>query len=208
MAKDKTSKRSTADLGSTDPETTDPADEPQENASPPETTPTEPPKLETAEREGDPLTDPDTFARTRAQGRTSDAAARSADIRAGDVAPDLNDAVDKPSDAGPDQYPFPPGGDVEQATVDAGSGADELQAPLSVEDWVVLGDGEDIPERLHGRRAAVIDPRDAGVPWSEDDASDTFVQVRTRDEVNATLTIPLSDVAEIVRGGRDVTVRG
>jgi len=40
-----------------------------------------------------------------------------------------------------------------------------------------------------------------------DKADEVQIVVRTRDEANATLTLPLAAV-DVVRGGRDVTVRG
>jgi hypothetical protein len=160
-----------------------------------------------ASREGlDPaLMDPDETARDRVEGRTSDAASRNADARAADTPPDINTGV-KQSDAGPDEYPFPPGGDVEVASVPDSDGEGEYMAPLEVEDWVILGEHELVPDRLVGRRAAVLDaPR---YLIAKADADKTWITVRTRDEANATLTIPLSATTEVVRGGRDVTVRG
>lgn len=82
----------------------------------------------------------------------------------------------------------------------------ELLPPINIEDWVQLGEHENIPERLVGRRAAVLEaPREMIDP---EDLEDTWITVRTRDEVNATLHIPLSAVTEIYRNGTDHTVRG
>ena len=103
-------------------------------------------------------------------------------------------------------YPFPQGGDVDVASVDPGDGKGEFLAPLEVEDWVVLGDHELIPKRLVGRRAIVTDAPRYLVPTSK--LSDTWITVRTRDEVNATLTIPLDAVTEIQKGGVSAVVRG
>lgn len=152
------------------------------------------------------LVNPDEAARERAEGRTSDAATRDADIHIDEVLPDLSAGV-KPSDGGPELYPFPQGGDVEVATVDPGNGEGEFLAPLEVEDAVILGEHELIPERLVGRRALVVDaPRHLIAVGDEEN---TWITVKTRDEVNATLSIPLSAVKEIQRGGKSVaTVRG
>jgi len=152
------------------------------------------------------LTRPEEVARERVQGRTSDAATRSADgPQIDEVPPDINAGV-KPSDGGAEVYPFPQGGDVDVASVDPGDGKGEFLAPLEVEDWVVLGDHELIPKRLVGRRAIVTDAPRYLVPTSK--LSDTWITVRTRDEVNATLTIPLDAVTEIQKGGVSAVVRG
>ena len=151
------------------------------------------------------LTDPETAARERVEGRTSDAANRSADARVGDVPPDLG-ADEKPSDGGEERYPFPPQGDVDVATVDPGNGKGEYLAPLEVEDWVVLGEHELVPDRLVGRRAIVTDAPRYLIPKDKED--EIWIQVQTRDEVNAKLTIPLSAVKEVQKGGLAVTHRG
>lgn len=152
------------------------------------------------------LTDPDKAARERVKGRTSDAANRKAGVTHAEVPPDLSDGV-KASDSGSTQYPFPPQGDVEVATVDPGSGKGEFMPALTDEDWVVLdGDHDLIPDRLGGRRAIVVDAPRYLIPV--DKLDETWVTVRTRDDVNATLHIPLSAVKEIQRGGKSPVVRG
>lgn len=152
------------------------------------------------------LTDPDKAARERVKGRTSDAANRKAGVTHAEVPPDLHAGV-KPSDAGSEQYPFPPQGDVEVATVDPGSGKGEYMPALTDEDWVVLDGSSDlVPDRLDGRRAIVIDAPRYLIPV--DKLDETWITVRTRDDVNATLHIPLSAVKEIQRGGKSPVVRG
>lgn len=151
------------------------------------------------------LTDPETAARERVEGRTSDAATRNADVHVDEVPPDIG-ANEKPSDGGVERYPFPPQGDVDVATVEPGNGNGEYLAPLEVEDWVVLGEHELVPERLQGRRARVTDaPR---YLIGKDKEDDVWISVQTRDEVNAKLTIPLSAVKEVQKGGLAVTHRG
>lgn len=153
------------------------------------------------------LTDPDKAARERAEGRTSDAATRNAELHIDEVPADINEGV-KPSDGGPEAYPFPQGGDVEVATIDPGNGEGEFLAPLEVEDQVVLdGSHELVPDRLDGRRAFVVDAPRYLVPVGSE--ANVWIEVRTRDEVNATLHIPLSAVKEVHKGGTSVaTVRG
>lgn len=96
-------------------------------------------------------------------------------------------------------------GDVEIATIPATSGADEYWPALTLEDTVVLGEHELVAERLVGRRAFIIDAPRYLVPIGSEDR--VWITVRTRDEVNATLRIPLSAVT-IERGGKSPTVRG
>jgi hypothetical protein len=151
------------------------------------------------------LVDPEKAAIERVEGRTSDAATRVEGTDMENVEPDLAEQ-EKPSDAGAEQYPFPPAGDVEVATVEAGDGGDEYMAPLEVEDWVILGEHELVPPRLEGRRAVVVNAPKFHVAWSEKD--NVWITVKTRDEVNATLHIPLAAVKEIQKGGLAVTHRG
>lgn len=152
------------------------------------------------------LTDPVGTAKERVQGRTSDAAQRQAGVVASDVPPDIN-AGPKQSDAGPTMYPFPPGGDVDVATVPQGDTSNEYFPNLEVEDWVILdGSHELVPDRLDGRRAVVLDAPRYLVPLSRRD--EVFITVRTRDEANATLSIPLAATKEIQKGGVSPTVRG
>jgi hypothetical protein len=153
------------------------------------------------------LDDPEGTARQRVEGRTSDAANRTADgPQIDDVPADINDGP-KPSDGGPERYPFPQGGDVDVATVDPGSGKDEYFPNLEVEDWVILdGSHELVPDRLDGRRAVVLDAPRYLVPYDEKD--NVWITVRTRDDVNATLQIPFAAVKEVQKGGLAVTHRG
>lgn len=151
------------------------------------------------------LVNPDEVAKARVEGRTSDAATRAEGTHIDEVPSDLNAGV-KPSDAGPEAYPFPQGGDVEVATVPKGDGAGEYWPSLEVEDYIVLGEHELVPERLVGRRASVVSAPRYLIPVGSEDQ--VWITVRTRDEVNATLTIPLSAAASIEKGGRSTTVRG
>jgi hypothetical protein len=135
---------------------------------------------------------------------TSSAAARVEGVTAGETPPDPGEAPH--STDGP-EYPFPTAGDVDVDTVpEAEVGAEEFTTPLTVEDWVVLGDHEAVPERFVGRRAVVLDAPTESVPVGEE--GDQEITVRTRDEANATLTIPFAAVAEVQRHGVDHTVRG
>jgi hypothetical protein len=153
------------------------------------------------------LTDPEGTAIARVEGRTSDANLRKADgPQIDEVPPDITEGV-KPSDGGPERYPFPQGGDVDVATVDPGSGAGEYYPNLEVDDWVVLdGSHELVPDRLDGRRAAVLDAPRYLVPFDKKD--EVWITVRTRDEANATLQIPLAAVKEVQKGGLALTHRG
>jgi hypothetical protein len=152
------------------------------------------------------LTDPVGTVKERVQGRTSDANQRQAGVVAADVPPDVSSDV-KPSDGGPVLYPFPPAGDVDVATVPDGAQAGEYFPNLEVEDWVVLdGSHELVPDRLDGRRAIVLDAPRYLVPLNRKD--DVWISVRTRDDANATLSIPLAAVKEIQKGGLAPAVRG
>lgn len=152
------------------------------------------------------LVDPVGTAKARVEGRTSDAATRKANIDLSTVAPDISEGA-KPSDGGPEAYPFPPQGDVEVATVDPGNGKGEYFPNLEVDDWVVLDGSHDlVPETLDGRRAVVLDAPRYLVPWDKKD--EVWITVRTRDDKNATLHIPLAAVKEVQKGGLAVTHRG
>jgi hypothetical protein len=151
------------------------------------------------------LMDPVQGAKDRVEGRTSDASLRSVDgPHIDEVPPDLTDGP-KPSDGGPERYPFPQGGDVDVATVPDGEQAGEYLPNLTIEDSVILLEHELVPERLVGRRALVVDAPRYLIPVDKQD--EVWITVRTRDEVNATLSLPLSAV-EVHRGSVDVTVRG
>lgn len=152
------------------------------------------------------LVDPSKFAAERVQGTTSDASTRSADVVQADVPSDPSSGP-KRSDAGPEEYPFPPQGDVDVATIDNKAHAGEYYPNLEVDDWVVLdGDHELVPDRLDGRRAIVLDAPRYLVPLEKKD--DIWITVRTRDDVNATLHIPLAAVKEVQKGGLAMGVRG
>jgi hypothetical protein len=153
------------------------------------------------------LVNPEKVARERVSGSTSDALNRVENARASDVKPDAQVDAVKSSDAGAEAYPFPPQGDVDVATVDPGSGEGESMPALTAEDWVILdGSSDAVPDRLDGRPAVVLSA--PAEPMTEENKDDYEITVRTRDDVNATLTIPLSAVKSIDRGGRNPTVRG
>jgi hypothetical protein len=151
------------------------------------------------------LVDPVATAKARVEGRTSDASLRSVDGPHIDEVPaDLGDGP-KSSDAGPERYPFPQGGDVDVATVPDGNQDGEYYPNLTIEDSVILVEHELVPDRLVGRRAFIIDAPRYLVPIEKKD--EVWITVRTRDEVNATLNLPLAAV-DVRRGATDVTVRG
>jgi len=133
----------------------------------------------------------------RVKGTTSDAATRDADERAADVEPDQNFAVHQ-SDAGEEQYPFPPAGDVEIATVPTKKYKGETIPPLEIEDWVVLGKNKDVPDELVGATAAIV-----GRTLTDEDE---VYRVRTRDEHGATLLLERDAFADVIRGGRGLRV--
>lgn len=155
------------------------------------------------------LTDPEGVARERVEGRTSDPANRVEGTNIADVPPDLNEGP-KSSDAGPEAYPFPPGGDVDVALVDPDGGPDEYDPPLNVDDWVVLdGSHELVPDRLDGHMAYVISAPNQTAPDVHDHPNaaltpvpDAAITVRTRDEVNATLHLPMDAFKAVGKGGR------
>lgn len=150
------------------------------------------------------LVNPEKAAVARVEGRTSDAASRAEGTHIDDVPPDLNEGA-KPSDGGPERYPFPQGGDVEVATIPEYTDGQEYWPALSVEDAIILVEHDLVPERLVGRRAFIVDAPRYLIPVGEEDR--VWITVKTRDEVNATLTIPLS-AGTLERGGRSPVVRG
>ena len=160
---------------------------------------------------GDPmLDDPASVVTERLEGTTSNAASRVEGTTYDDVQPDPDNNPDKASDA--EDYSFPPGGDVDVLTVDAGSGEGEFFTPPTIEDWVVLdGDADEVPDALDGARAAVLgytlpDDMEEPIPWEDRDS--VILQVKTRDQYNALLSIPFSAVRRLeVRGITPVAVK-
>jgi hypothetical protein len=151
------------------------------------------------------LVDPEKAAVARVEGRTSDASLRAADgPHIDEVPPDITDGP-KPSDGGVERYPFPQGGDVDIATISTDAQDGEYFPNLEIEDSVILLEHDLVPERLVGRRALIVDAPRYLVPMDRKD--DVWITVRTRDEANATLSIPLAAV-EIRKGAVDTTVRG
>jgi hypothetical protein len=153
------------------------------------------------------LNDPSAAPAERAAGRTSDAANRDAGVLQGDVPPDRSEGT-KPSDAGPEAYPFPPGGDVEVATIDSADQQGEFRAPLEAEDWVILdGTSDLVPDRLDGHYAVIVEaPRImCNCEWAprthEHMHPTAGIRVRTRDEANATLVLPFEAFKQVLRGG-------
>jgi hypothetical protein len=156
-------------------------------------------------RQLDPMiVDPAAEQRERFDGTTSDASTRQEGVVARDVPPDPNDDPNKPSDA--EDYDFPPGGDVDIATVEVIESEGESFVRPSIEDWVVLdGASESVPDALDGRRAVILDVRVRG-EYAEDlipaeDLPDVTLTVRTRDDYSATLYIPWDAVKELQKRG-------
>jgi len=156
------------------------------------------------------LNDPESVVRERLSGTTSDAATHSEGNVAADVPPDPDNNPDKASDA--EDYEFPPGGDVDILTVEAGSGEGEFFVPPTIEDWVVLnGNAAEVPDALDGARAAVLGyslPEGVEEPIPYADRDQVILQVKTRDQYNALLHIPFSAVSKVeVRGITPVAVK-
>lgn len=159
------------------------------------------------------LMDPEGVARDRVEGRTSDPATRQEGTTADEVQSDIN-VGPKQSDAGPEQYPFPPQGDVDVSLLDSSEQDGEYTAPLTVEDWVVLdGSHELVPDRLDGHIAYVIDAPSEAAPDVHDHPNaaltpvkDAAIHVRTRDEVDAQLFLPMDAFKTVGRGGRSAVL--
>ena len=160
---------------------------------------------------GDPmLDDAESVVKERLEGKTSDAASRVEGTSYEDVDPDPSTAPDKASDA--EDYAFPPGGDVDVLTIDPGSGDGEFFTPPTIEDWVVLdGAADEVPDALDGTRAAVLgyslpEGVEEPIPW--EDRDQVILNVKTRDQYNATLFVPFSAVKRVeVRGITPVAVK-
>jgi hypothetical protein len=79
-----------------------------------------------------------------------------------------------------------------------------------VDDWVVLdGDHELVPDSLDGHLAYIVDAPSVPVPGGTDfnhaartPAPGAAITVRTRDQYNATLTLPEEAFKAVGRGGR------
>lgn len=159
---------------------------------------------------GDPaLTDPKSVAEATFEGSTSDPATREEGTTASDVPPDSPQG-EKPSDAGAEAYPFPPGGDVEVLLLDDTEYEGEYESPLAVDDWVILdGAHELVPDRLDGHMAVVIKAPSQVAPDVVDGPNaartpipDEPITVRTRDEANVTLNLPADAFKAVGKGGR------
>lgn len=147
-------------------------------------------------------------ARERVEGRTSDAASRSADVQVDDVPPDLSAGV-KSSDGGPERYPFPPQGDVDIATVPTKKAKGEFMPPIPVGSWVRLkADGDVVPDRFDGRVATVESTStylcncDFAPRTHEHQSPEGSLGVKLRDETGALLTITTEHIAEYSIDGR------
>jgi hypothetical protein len=131
----------------------------------------------------------------RVEGRTSDASMRTADDRAAEVPADSPLAGPKPSDAGPEDYPFPTAGDVDVATVPTDTHDGERRQPIPVGTFVLLADHEDVPKRLIGHVAMVTNSPtvlcncDFAPRTHEHQSENQPLTVRMRDETNATLML-------------------
>lgn len=82
---------------------------------------------------------------------------------------------------------------------------EEMFPPVSLSDSVVLKEHELVPSHLVGHRALVINAPQDLVPMSQKDK--TVITVRTRDQHNALLSIPLEAV-ELIRGRVNHMFRG
>lgn len=143
------------------------------------------------------LVDPDAQQRAAFEGTSNDPATHVEGVAIEDVklAPAQGDF---PSDA--EDYPFPQGGDVDDALRERVEAEGEVFVPPNIEDWVVLdGESEAVPDLLGGRRAVIINVDPEPVPWAEKD--DVELTVRTRDDTNATLYITMADVLEVQKRG-------
>lgn len=155
------------------------------------------------------LTDPQGQLREAKEGRTSDPATREEGTNLSEVPPDITDG-EKRSDAGDEAYPFPPQGDVDVALLEPQYVDGEKMAPLTEGDFVVLGEHELVPDRLVGAQAAVLDAPTIicncdWAPRTHEHVHPTAgITVRTRDEANAQLSLPLEAFKSILRGGRTV----
>lgn len=159
---------------------------------------------------GDPaLGDVREFAAPHVEGRTSDPATRTEDTPARDVAPDQPATGDKATDD--PEYDFPPAGDVDVALLDDEHHEGEYPPPVNVEDWVVLdGTHEDVPDRLDGHFAVVLNAPNQTAPDVNPspnaaqslDPEGVFI-VRTRDEANTTLQLPFDAFKAVGKGGRN-----
>lgn len=132
---------------------------------------------------------------------TSDAEARVEGVTPGDVEPDPQEGP-KSTDAA--TYDFPPGGDVDVASMSDEELDGETLAPIPPDARVVLAESDDVPEEYWGHPALVLEIRDPD-PDNEDE-EDTVYKVRTRDEHNAILWLEREDFAEVHPGS--VGVRG
>ena len=156
------------------------------------------------------LVDPASVVTERLEGATSNAASRVEGTTYEDVSSDPSTATDHASDA--EDYAFPPSGDVDVLTVDAGSGDGEFFTPPTIEDWVVLdGEADEVPDALDGARAAVLgytlpEGVEEPIPW--EDREQVILSVKTRDQYNALLSVPFSAVKRVeVRGVTPVAVK-
>jgi hypothetical protein len=132
---------------------------------------------------------------------TSDAAAREEGVTYAEVEPDPTTTAHS-SDA-PD-YEFPPGGDVDVASIEPEEYAGETPGPIPPDGRVFLGAGANIPEYLHGAPAFITNVYEEVV---DDGPPIQKFDVRTRDEHNATVAgLTTNDVEEIIPGG--VATRG
>lgn len=146
----------------------------------------------------------------RVEGRTSDAANRSADVQVDEIPPDLS-AGNKPSDGGPEVYPFPPQGDVDVATVPTKKTKGEFLPPIPIGASVkIKADGKRIDKRFDGRTGLVTSSAtflcncDYSPRTHEHQSPDASIGVSFRDETGALLTVTAEDVETVELSGRPV----
>lgn len=126
---------------------------------------------------------------------------------AADDTEDEDEATATTEDA---EVPAEPMTYAEEAAAAPESTEDHL-LPLILEGtWVILGQGDNIPEELRGHEAVVLvapmhnqlDPDEfSNRPYQYQDEDDVFT-VRTRDQYGATITAVREDFAEVSTTGR------
>lgn len=132
---------------------------------------------------------------------TSDAEARVEGVAIADVSPDPQEGA-KSSDS--PAYEFPPGGDVDVATVPDDEIEGETPAPIQPDSRVILGYTDAVPDEVQGHPALIVN---LYTVEDEDGEEVQTFDVKTRDEHDALVTgLTVEDVDEVIPGG--VGVRG
>lgn len=99
-------------------------------------------------------------------------------------------------------YPFPPQGDVDVATVDDSDHKGEKPLPYPVGSWIILAEDDSVPEEFEGSLAVILEsPTVTAGPddWSnrvyQDIPKNAELTVRVR-ESGAVLVVPYDAVAQ------------